>query len=166
MRIAPCSTEEREPREQVADRIDRVHAHQQRGFAAEIALHHHEMLGRLQRAGIDEQLPLAALRMLDHALLHAPHEALGTAAMGDQVGDGAELQAVALREGDEIGQPRHRAVIVHDLADHARRVEPGQARDVDRGLGVPRAHQRAALARQQREDMARRGDVVARRIRG
>ncbi len=81
--------------------------------------------------------------------------------MRDQVGDGAELQRVPLREGDEIGQPRHRAVIVHDLADHTRRVEPGEAREIDRRLGVPGAHQRAALAREQRKHVPRRDDVLA-----
>ena len=81
--------------------------------------------------------------------------------MRDQVGDGAELQIVALREGDQVRQPRHGAVVVHDLADHAGRVQAGLARDIDRRLGMAGAHQRAALARHQREDMAGRDDVVA-----
>src|SRR3546814_8500326 len=53
-----------------------------------------------------------------------------------------------------------RAVLVHDLADHARRIEPGEPRDIDRGLGMPGAHQHPALARDQREDVARRHDLV------
>ena len=81
--------------------------------------------------------------------------------MGDQVGDGAELEVMVLGEGDEVRQPRHGAVVVHDLADHGGRVQAGHAGDIDRGLGVAGAHQRAALAGQQREDMAGRDDVVA-----
>ena len=78
----------------------------------------------------------------------------------------ADLEPVELREGDEVGQPRHRAVFVHDLADHAGRVEPGQARDVDRGLGMAGAHQHAALAGDQREDVARRLDIVGAALAG
>ena len=38
---------------------------------------------------------------------------------------------MALREGDEIVATGHRAVVVHDLADHAGRGQAGQARQVD-----------------------------------
>ena len=57
------------------------------------------------------------------------------------------------------GQTRHRAVVVHDLADHAGGIQPGQARDIDGGFGMTGTHQRAALARHQREHVARRDDV-------
>ena len=43
--------------------------------------------------------------------------------------------------------------------------EAGLAGDIDRRLGVAGPDQRAALARQQREDVAGRGDVVARAFR-
>ncbi len=65
-----------------------------------------------------------------------------------------------LRKGDEIGQPRHGAVVVHDLADHAGRVEPGKTRHVHRRLGMAGAHQHAAFSGQQREDVAGGGDVA------
>jgi hypothetical protein len=80
--------------------------------------------------------------------------------IGDQVGDGRDLQAVALGEGDQVVAPGHGAVVVHDLADHARRVEAGQACQVDRRLGVAGAHQDTALPGNQREDMPRRHDIV------
>ena len=54
----------------------------------------------------------------------------------DQVGDRDELEAVALAEPDEVGHAGHRPVVVHDLAHDARRREPGEAREVDRGLGL------------------------------
>ena len=44
------------------------------------------------------------------------------AAIGDQVRDRADLRPVKLREGYQIGQARHRSVVVHHLADHARRI--------------------------------------------
>src|SRR3712207_9346016 len=48
--------------------------------------------------------------------------------VGDQVGDGAELQAVVLGEGDQVRHAGHGAVVVHDLADHARGVEAREDR--------------------------------------
>ena len=48
----------------------------------------------------------------------------------------------------------------HDLADHARRVQPGEAGDVDRRLGMAGADEHAAVARDQREDVARRDDML------
>ena len=67
---------------------------------------------------------------------------------------------------DEVVATGHRAVVVHDLADHAGRGEAGQPRQVDRGLGVAGALERAAVARHQREDVAGRHDVLrpARRV--
>ena len=72
----------------------------------------------------------------------------------------ADLQPVALGEGDQVGQPRHGAVVVHDLADHARGVEPGEAREIDRRLGVAGAHQHAAVLGDQRKHVAGRHDVA------
>ena len=51
-----------------------------------------------------------------------------------------------------------RAVLAHDLADHAARVEAGEPRDVDRGLGMAGADQHAAGPGDQREDVAGRDD--------
>ena len=81
--------------------------------------------------------------------------------MGDQIGDRAELQVVALGERHQVGQARHGAVVVHDLADHRRRIQAGLAGDIDRRLGMAGADQRAAFARHQREHVAGRHDVVA-----
>ena len=61
---------------------------------------------------------------------------------------------------DQVGDPRHRAVLVHDLADDARGRETGQSGEVDRRLGLPRALQHTTRARAQREDMAGLDEVV------
>ncbi len=47
-----------------------------------------------------------------------------------------------------------RAVIVHELGEHADRLEAGQTAQIDAGFGMAGAHQHAALARDQRKDMA------------
>ena len=62
-----------------------------------------------------------------------------------------------LAELHEVGDAGHGAVVVDDLAEHAGRVEAGQAGEVDGGLGVAGPLEHAALAVAQREDVARAG---------
>ncbi len=62
-------------------------------------------------------------------------------------------------ELDQVGQPRHGAVVLEDLADHRRRLAAGQVGEVAAGLGVAGAHQHAAVLRHQREDVAGLDDV-------
>ena len=51
-------------------------------------------------------------------------------------------------EAHQVGDPRHRAVVVHDLADRRGGREPGEPREIDRRLGLAGALQdAAALAR-------------------
>ena len=69
--------------------------------------------------------------------------------------------AVAL----EVGHARHRAVVVHDLADHAGRVQAGQPREVDRRLGLAGALEHAAGLGLEREDVAGLDEVARRRLR-
>ena len=52
----------------------------------------------------------------------------------DQVGDGDHLQAVLPAVRNEIRHAGHGSVVLHDLADHAGRVQPGEAREIDRRL--------------------------------
>ena len=75
------------------------------------------------------------------------------------------FEPVALAVRDEVGDARHRPVLVHDLADDAGRVE---ARRAARGRPRPRSgparSEHAAVACAQREDVARL-DEVARPLR-
>jgi hypothetical protein len=92
-------------------------------------------------------------------------ELLGLPPVGDQVGDGDHLQAVALAVGHEVGHPGHRPVLVHDLADHAGRDQAGQPREVDAGLRVARPLEHAAGLGLEREDVAGLDDVLGPRVR-
>ena len=67
---------------------------------------------------------------------------------------------MVLAEGDEVVAACHLAVVVHDLTDHARCVEPGHAGDIDRRFGVASALEGAVFAGEQRKDMARGLDVA------
>ena len=87
------------------------------------------------------------------------HEGVGLEPEGDQVGDGAHLQAVLAGELDDGGQAHHGAVVVHQFRQGGGGLEACQAAQVDRGLGVAGAPQHAAVARPQREHVAGMGQV-------
>ena len=118
------------------------------------------MLGAVQDVAIDHHPEAAAVDRVERGLQHPLDLPLGASAIGDQVGDGSDLDAVQLGEGDQVRQPGHGAVVLHDLADHAGGVEPGQPRDVDSGLGVAGADQNAPVLGHQREDVSGRDDVL------
>jgi hypothetical protein len=52
----------------------------------------------------------------DVALGHTLDQRLRLAAEMNQVGDGADLQAVRFPEFDQVGQSGHGAIVFHDLA--------------------------------------------------
>ena len=80
--------------------------------------------------------------------------------VGDEVADGADLEAVGAREIHQVVEPGHGPVVAHDLADHAAGVEAGEAGDVDRRFGMAGADQHAAGPRDQRENVAGRDERV------
>ena len=84
------------------------------------------------------------------------------AAGADEVGDGADFEAVELGEGDEVRQAGHGTVFVEDFADDAGGEEAGHPRDVDRRLRVAGADQSAAGAGHEGEDVAWGDQVGAR----
>ena len=65
-----------------------------------------------------------------------------------------------LREDLEVRHAGHRAVLFHDLADDAAGVEPGEPREIDRAFGLTGAHEHAAGARAEREDVAGRDELL------
>ena len=106
-----------------------------------------------------------AVHGLDLTLGDAHHERLRAAAVLDEIGDRADPQMMLRGEVDEIGQPRHFAVLLQDLADDRGGREPGEAREVAPGFGVAGAHEHAAFLRHQRKDMAGLHEVPRARVR-
>jgi hypothetical protein len=136
-----------------------MHADQDWARGGYIALYHEHVFGLVEGAGVDHDLPGEGVK-LRVAYMDAAEEFFGDAAVGDEVGDGAEFQAVALREGDEVRQAGHAAVFIHDLANDARGDEAGHAGDVNRRFGVAGAEQRAARTGGKRENMAGGDEIV------
>ena len=120
----------------------------------------HHVLGVFGGVEIGHGDPFAAELAVEPRLGDATHQIVVLVAIGDEVADGADLEAVLGGERQQVGQPRHAAIVVHDLADHPRRVEPRQPRHIDRRLGMPGADQHAAVLRHQRKDVPRRGDML------
>src|SRR5438874_10530990 len=79
-----------------------------------------------------------------------------------QVGDGDHHEAVCLAEPNQVRNAGHGAVVVDDLADHARGAQAGQAGQIDGRLGLPPPLQDAAGAGAEWEDVSRPGEVVRR----
>ena len=91
---------------------------------------------------------------------HLLHELLVRDAVLDEVGDGDDEEVVLLSELHEVWHARHRAVLVHDFADDACRIEPGDARQVDSRLGLAGPLDHAAAARAQGEHVTGTQQVV------
>ncbi len=118
------------------------------------------MLGLIDGVAVDVEAEAAAIDAVERRLEHALDIAFGAPAIGDQIRNGPDLQAVKLGKGDQVRQPRHGAVVVHDLADHPGRLQAGEPRDVHRRLGVAGADQHPALLGHQGEDVPGRDQVV------
>ncbi|QYU65973.1 DNA polymerase I [Leptolyngbya sp. 15MV] len=151
--------------EDVVEDAQRVHPHQRGPGRVDMTLLEHDLFGLGRLVVERDRAPFAAPAAGEPRLVADLGQVVVLEAIGDQVADRADLQFVPPGEGDQVVHPRHAAILVHDLADHARGVEAGQPRDVDRGLGMPGADQHAAIAGDQREHVAG-GDDVVRRARG
>ena len=100
------------------------------------------------------------LRGLDRAFVHALDRVLGFEAIADQVLDRTDLQAMLGSERFQLRTPRHAAVGVEDLHQHAGRFESGQQGEIAGRFGMAGACQHAAGLRHQRKDVAGLGQVV------
>ncbi len=136
-----------------------MHAHQHGAAAVDLAADQRDVHGIGDAVDIDLHVELAAMAALELRLERTLDDPVVAPAIGDEIGDGADLEAVELGELHQVGAPRHGAVVVHDLADHAGGVEAGEPCDVDRRLGVAGADENAAVAGHQGKDMAGRDDV-------
>ena len=108
--------------------------------------------------GVDDHAEIAVARRQSR-LGDAADVALVPHPVADQFRDGQQLQPVRAAEFRELRQARHRAVVIHDFADHARGSESGDARQIHRRFGLSGAHQHAAVSRAQRENVSRAREI-------
>ena len=95
--------------------------------------------------------------LLDQFFLRAP--------MLDEVGDGANFQAMFLGEPHQLRQSRHGAVVAHDFANDGDGPAAGEPHQIHRRLRVTRALQHAARARAQGKHMAGLHQIIRDRSR-
>ncbi len=138
-----------------------MHAHQRKltvvcspAALLQVSAHQRHVEFVIHVARIRDHAEIAIFRG-QHRFGNAPHVALVLHPVADQVRDRHQLQPVLLAEFRQLRDARHRAVVVHHFADHAGRIEPGDARKIDGSFRLPGAHQHAAVARAQRVDVAR-----------
>ena len=74
--------------------------------------------------------------------------------VGDDVGDGDDLNAVLVGEIFQRFHAGHCSVGVHDFTDDRSRILTGQPGQVNRGLGLARSFQNTAFRVFQRKDVA------------
>ena len=139
---------------------------------------HEDVLGAVDLAADESDVRLVGQRLTEgdgRELAVVGREADGGAALDellvaaavlDEVGDGDHAQLVQLAVGDQVGHPRHRPVLVHDLADDPGRVEAREPGEIDGGLGLADALQHPARAGAEREDVARLDEVFGLRVGG
>src|SRR5579875_2108999 len=85
---------------------------------------------------------------------HPFDELLGPPPVGDEVGHRDHLQPMAGAVLGQVGYPRHRPVVVHDLTDHAGGDEARQPRQVNRRLRLSDALERSSGLGLQREHVS------------
>src|SRR5262245_4059208 len=146
--------------QQIGQHIYRMYAHQHGTGGAKIAFDKSQVLDGLYGRFVDVEIEGATEQAIDGGFSDLAHDAIMAQPIADQIFDGADLQAVALGEGDQIGHACHGAVVVHNLADDAGRKQASQAGEIDGGLRVAGAHEHATFARNQRENVPRGNDVL------
>ena len=130
-----------------------MHAHQDALLGGHVAAHQDQMTFRVQVAAVGKRAEFAKLGF-DGAFRQAANEALGFHAVANEVRHRDHLQVVVDAEFAELRHARHGAVVIHDLTDDAGGRQTGETGEVDGRLRLAGAHQHAAFARAQGEDMA------------
>jgi len=139
--------------ENIAGQALRVDPHECRFFRIDHAPAHGEVVAGIGGNPVEMAVELAEVGRHFHRLL-ADHELLGAPAVFDELGDGAGLETVALLIVAELADAGHRAVVVHDLANHRRLRQSGETGEVERRLGVSGPAEHSVHHGLQRENMA------------
>ena len=121
-------------------------------------------MGVIHRRAIHVQIEIAVIGRQFHHLLPLDQFLLQTA-VGDQTLDRADAQLVFFPELHQLGQTRHRSVVVQDFAKHAGRLQARHPGEIDRRFRVTRAAQHAAVLRAQRKNVTRLDKILRHRSR-
>ena len=145
--------------EHVTGQALRVDAHQHVLAAIHLAHDQRQVLLAVDDAAVPDggELPERGRESRGHTTFD---QLFGAAAMLDHLCHGDHLQPVLVGVPGKIGDTRHGAVLVHDLADDAGRDEPRQARQIDRRLGMTGPFEHTTGLGAQRKHVAGLDQVV------
>ncbi len=96
---------------------------------------------------------------IDIEARHALDQRFLALAIGDEIGDRDLLEVMLFGKGGDLRAAHDRAVVIDQFADHADRRQAGELAEIDGGFGVAGAHEHAAFARHQRENMAGANEI-------
>jgi hypothetical protein len=134
---------------------------QRRFGGPQVAHHDRDVLEAVVTIAVAEHGELAGLGR-EPGLPGAHDGLLAAAPVGDQLTDLDLDQTVLGAEPGQLRRPGHLTVGAGDLADHRGRSQPGQAHQVDRGLGVAGPPQHPALPVGEGEHVSRLAEVGVR----
>src|SRR5690349_10880136 len=135
-----------------------MHAYEDAVVGTDLAEHEGDMLVLVDVVAIADDAPVSKLRR-QPGFGNAMDEALCLQPVRDDLCDGDEGETVFLRELLQLGPTSARSILAEDLADHARRTEPGQTREVNRCFGVPDPLQHTTVARAKRWYVTRTAEI-------
>src|SRR5581483_4525739 len=146
--------------EHVAGQALAVHPHQHILRTLHIAAHERDVLLAVEHRLEHDAVELAELRG-DRRLGDPAYELLVLAAVPDETRDRDQQQAVLVGEPLELGRASHvHLLVVDDLAQHTRRVQPREAGEVDGRLGVTGTLEHASFAGFERQDVTGAGEIL------
>ena len=137
--VAPATGED------IAGNALTVDAYQD-GFivAIDVSLHQGNVLVGIYHALVGDSPEIAVLGG-QLGLGYSLDQFIVAHAIGDDVGDGDDLEVVLGGEGLQLGQPGHGAIVGHDLTDHPGGIELGQVGKVYGCLGLSGPYQDTTL---------------------
>ena len=145
--------------EHVARDVLAVHAHHHRIARAHVAHHHREMHVAINRV-LERDGAELSIDSRQISFDGAAYQDFFGNSITDEIGNANDLQSVDAGELAQLRQARHRAVFIHDFANHAGGIKPRDARDVHRGFGLAGTHQDAAFLCSQRKDVTRASEIL------
>jgi len=136
-----------------------VHAHERGRGAFKIAANQCYVLIVIDIARIGDQSEIAEARGKS-GFRYATNITLVLHAVADQIRDREHFEFVLAAKFDQLRHAGHRAVFIHDFADHAGGREAGDAGQINGGLGLPGANENAAVAGAQGKHVARASEIL------
>src|SRR5829696_7117684 len=140
-----------------------VNANENRILSLHVAHHHREMYVAIDHVLIGNRAETTVDRR-QIAFHYALHQLLFADAISDELCDADHLQVMLSGESFELRETRHGPVFVHDLADHAGRIQTRDPGNVDAGFGLSGTNEHAAALGAQGENMTWTTKILRTRV--